>query len=362
MLLTFPVRFLTMPALVARSGCVARVYCDANHARFSCLVFNETAQLGKCPVAHEPTHFFVQAGSFSDTFQVFQRKCLLRCFGVFNQFLANAMVLVTDKPLLAFRRFLQAPFRRFSAALLKPSAMFPQLLPKCLDFLTRVAFAFTGGYDVHNPEVATDNPALAIGRRFFYVASRQKKKLAFKKAQVTFPLARFEKPALMFTTNEGNFDTAHRCPNRNLALVKLISQNPVVVRNGAKGFESALDLWIQLVGIGHFGDTTDNDLRGQTELRPRAFISDFVKGELTESLIVPSQTRQKIASGVSDLQSLFQRFGLLLCGLELELGNQLHSFKYSRKYAVAATPQVELRSTLLFLHPDKQGGFQGASL
>jgi len=153
MLLTFAIRFFTMPALAARPTSIASVNYNADDTCFTRLIFNKGAQLEKSPVAHEPTHFSVQAGSFSNTFQVFQRKCLLRCSGVFNEFFRDAMILVSNESLLALRRFLQTTFRRLSAALLQAPSVFAQLFPKSFDFLARIRLAFAGGGYLYNAKI-----------------------------------------------------------------------------------------------------------------------------------------------------------------------------------------------------------------
>ncbi len=345
MLLTFAIRLLTMPALATSARGVARVNNSHFNTRHLCLVGAKTPQLSESPVSHLPTHLFVKAvRSVSNPFQVFKSKCLLRCFGIFDQFLANAMIPVSYKPLLTFSRFLQATFGALRAALLQAPSMFPQLLPKCFDFFARVAFAFTGSRYLNDSEVNTQHIAFAIRWRLFYVARRQKEELAFNKAQITFPLARLKQRLLMFTADKRNLQTAFNCPNTHGVLREFVGQNPVVVSDACKRLEGALLLLVQFVGIGHFGDATHNDL----SRKPKAFfglrVSDFVKRVLPEDVLFPSQRRQKIASLIRLSHGSEKRLSRRFARLQLDLGNQLHAFKYGVSGKLLSSPMTIKRT------------------
>lgn len=362
MLLRFPVCLLTVAALIADAACVARIHDNQTDAFLFGFVAQESPQLEERPVAHLPTHFSVKAGSVPYSRQIFNGQCLSRCSGITHNLFRDVVIRVANEPLLALRCFLQATFCRLRTALLQAPPVLSQLLAKRLDFLARIRFAFRSGSYFNDSQINPQHATFRIGRRLFYVARRQKKPFAFDQNQITFPLPCLQKRRLTLTANKGNFDAPCRRPNRNLPFVELVSQDAVVVRNRAKWLKSALHFLIEFVGVRDFGHTSNNDLRTQFKSLTSANVSDFVKRELPKGLIAPSQLRQIIASGVGDLQSRFQRLRLFRRGLQLELGNQLHNFKYSKNYAVTATNNVVLRTTPQFLHPDKQGGFLGAFL
>lgn len=51
--------------------------------------------------------------------------------------------------------------------------------------------------------------------------------------------------------------------------------------------ESALCGFVEFVGVGHFGDTTDNHLRGQAKKLTHRFVRKLVQGELPKGLGLP---------------------------------------------------------------------------
>ncbi len=179
MLLTFSVRLFAVSARGASARSIAGIDRDTSDTCRLRLVLAKPTQLDKRPVAHLPTHLPVEIGSFSDPCQIFQRKCLLRCFGVTNYLFRDAMIAVTNEPLLPFRRFFQATFGAFCSALLQAPPMFTQLLTKCFDRFARVAFTLACNCQFYYPEINPENAALGVCRHIFHVARRQKVEFAF---------------------------------------------------------------------------------------------------------------------------------------------------------------------------------------
>lgn len=166
--------------------------------------------------------------------------------------------------------------------------------------------------------------------------------------QIDFALTMRQQPALMFATNKSDLDTPVQRPNRN-AIIGQKPKNPVIVGLRPHRAKSALCFLVQLVGVCYLGNTAYRYLRRQVELLTNRLINQLMQIVLPKSLVFPSLQRNPITRLVAPFKRLLKQFRLFGCGLQFEIGDQFHIFKYRRlcadrqqkrpdRFAVAAIP------------------------
>src|SRR5690606_962319 len=97
-------------------------------------------------------------------------------------------------------------------------------------------------------------------------AGAKQKELTLDQHQIRFSFLKLKKSLIMFVCRVGNFQSATNCPDGNQRLFGVNGQDSGIISNSSGWFERSLNLLVQLVGVGNFGQTPDNQLGGKVEL------------------------------------------------------------------------------------------------
>jgi hypothetical protein len=309
--LALSVLFSTVSTDVTRPARVTRVNEVESNARHPRLIRHERAELKECPVSELPSHLTIKAvASFPNAREGFKRECLPRGKCVLNELPADIMV---DPPLVV-------RCAATDAAEVLPGVLRPLALQKGADALRLAATGFDGLTRIRatiaicrkadDAEVNAKNAVRFHERRVGKVARRQKIEVPADKGEVTLTLLKGEHGPLMLTADERQAQTAIHRPNGDFGLVRVPSQNAVVIGNRPVRLERALNLLVKFVGVGDFRVAPNHDLSGQVKGGAGRCVGSFVKCVLAERLILPCPRTDAVAGGVGAGERLLQGFRL----------------------------------------------------
>lgn len=158
------------------------------------------------------------------------------------------------------------------------------------------------GSEVHNAQVHSQNPFRIHRFLRFHITGHEQTKLAFDIAQVTFPPLTAQQFKLSLSSQEEDTLTTVHYPDRDFFSLEVAGENSIVKSNGSMWFERAFGLAVNLVGVGDFGKTADNDLSGQRKPIPHVSIGQFVEWELSKGFMLSCLMTHEIARSVCHLQ------------------------------------------------------------
>ncbi len=311
---------------------IGRVYPYHGHARPLCFIGDIQPQLVKTPRTQLPTHLSIETvSSISDSREGFKGECLTECFCLFYQTLCDAVVHPLGKARFTAAHFLKATLRRLAPTFLQPFAKGAETAANGTYGFASMLPPFAIGCKCNNTEV---NPDATIGgrrRQFFGFAGRKQVKLPANETKVALSLLCLEQLCLMFSTLVRHGDTPLNSPNRNHAFFRYKTQDSAIESDRACLLERAFRYFIQLVSVGNFGDTTNGDLRGDTELLSHGVIIPVVQVELLELVVTPRPLTDSVTSGVGGTKGSQQSGSLLGGDYQFDLCYQFQRVLLLRK-------------------------------
>ena len=144
------------------------------------------------------------------------------------------------------------------------------------------------------------------------------------KHQIHFALAVFKQTALMVATDIANLDSSVQSPDRHL-LIGDKPEQPIIVGLCPQRAKNALRFLIELVGIGHFGNTAHGYLRSKVKAFSRFLIHQFVQIKLPEHFCSPCLLRNPVTSRIASLQRLLEQIRLFGRRLQFDVSDKFHN-------------------------------------
>src|SRR5208282_5750914 len=120
-------------------------------------------------------------------------------------------------------------------------------------------------------------------------------------SQVGFTLDKGK--VIRLVADKGDFEPASNRPDRN-HVIRIIGQHAAIIADSAKGFETALDLFIQLVAISNHADAANNDLTAEISSIPDSVVRITVKFKLLKGFFLPGNIRNQVTSPVGFFDGL----------------------------------------------------------
>ena len=271
--------------------------------------------------------------------QVFQRKTATGAFGNGNECFGNRVVLVASEPALPAGQHLQlAPlvaadgaFCRRSGAALMMGAELRIAVAGLESSLAAEAVAVAGCGNVGDAEVNADPVFRIEAFGFRHVANTDQEPLAAHEGQISLALAEFECSLLPLAGDERNLDSTAKRPDREQVASE--GEQPLVIGLGSETAEARSGLAVDLESIGHLGDRTYRDLRGEIKTRPGLSVSQLVQIELAQFAGFEPRSSNPVTSLVAALKRRLKRLRLVLGRLEFYACHQLHAFIYRRGWS-----------------------------
>lgn len=324
--LALAIRFLAMAASRASAACVARVngnHFDASNSRF---VFNELPKLSKRPVGVSCALRLLNSCPLADASEFFDGNSSIRALSRVDQSFADDVIHVFLIAGLLAANLFDFAMRRTSPDLLQFLSSFGMALAVCLNLRAAVALTVAIGSNLNDAEVNAKRILNLLRRRFLNIAHGQEKVIAFVVNKVGFALSRFKQLLLPLAALIRNLlATVHR-PDGDKLLFGSPGQNPIVKRERAKRLELAAAVSVELVGVGHFRNRSDYDLRRQIKSLSNVGVNQFVQVVLLERLSIPSNHADSVTGSVCFFKSSLEGLGLFFRRIQLDLRYQLHGY------------------------------------
>ena len=309
----------------AGSGGIAGVYEDDRDTCQPRLVFDKGAKLEERPRVLDASLCLTNSCPGADALQVFQGDAASGVFGLRNQLLGNAVVLVSSKAGFLTTAFLQEPLGRLRAFGLKGSPEPGITVAQPLDRAPGELLPFGIDGDVRNAEVHAEEVFHEGGRRVHRVAGCQEVKIPVRENEVAFSLPGGKEVALSIPTHEGDALPSAVRPDRDFGPVHVPADDPVIVGDGTEGPERALGFFVQFVGVRNFGDAPDHHLSRQAGEGLGLVVEPTMDRVLAEDLVVPRPGRYAVASRVRPFKGFLEGDGLFGSRTEFHLGREFHT-------------------------------------
>lgn len=262
----------------------------------------------------------------ADPLEVFKSDSPVGALSSGNYALGDAVVYVTGETLLFATTKLQEALGRLSALPLEFLVKSAVATPKAVDLGAAVENTVRVSGDILDSEVDAKHAFNIFGRRLLNLAIRHEVKSPLNIGKVGFTLPGLEQASLVVPTDKRNRLTPCKGPDGHGFLVETPAKNPVVVGDGAGWLEGALVLLVELVGVGNFGDTTNNHLCRKTRGSPHFVIAGTVERPLPERLMLPSPCTNLVADSISFGKCIAQCLSLLRRRSQFNFGRQFHSY------------------------------------
>ena len=293
---------------------------NTSHER---LIGDKRLQLGEAPrvecCALRPTSLDPRA----NVGQIFDRNRSLRAFGLRNNPFGDYMVDVFGESSFLAGQHTQPPTTVLRAQSLKliPEPTMP--IAYVLDRAPAVDGTIAINRNVGHTQIDTQHIVNINRIGSFNLGSREQIPVTTHEGKIAFTATEGQQRTLARTTDERDRLPAIESPDRNRRA--LVCQNAFIKRDRAKWSKGATRLLIQLVGIRHFGDTTDGELGSNAKGFARRAIGQPMDGELPKRSGVPCDLANIVAGRVGGFKRALQRIRLLGCGQEFQLDRQSHN-------------------------------------
>src|SRR6266542_3093184 len=212
-----------------------------------------------------------------------------------------------------------------TTALLQPLAQFGVAPALAVYRLSAVAFALTIRGKVDDAQVNPKHTVNCLLVRLRHVTDCQQIERATVVGQIAFTLARLQQRALMLACAVGDVLAARERPNRYGVEFGIPRQVAVVEGKGAMRLERALGLPIQLVCIGNFSNTANEDLRAQAEGGFTVVVDEFLERVPSKLTRLPCDSTNRITGGIRFGQSCQECRVLFRRGVQFDLRDKLHT-------------------------------------
>ena len=318
---------------------------DRNPGPFR-FVSQETAQLGKGPIAKPCPLVAASRYPSANALEVFESNATSGAFSVLNERLRYAMVGLGLEPPLFAGQFPQPALGRFGAALLQASAPLGIMLADPLNLSAGINRAVTGGGKAHNAKVNAD-PILGI--ELFglgNVAGRGEDPLATNEAEINLALAERHQATLVLTHHDGNNDAAFQGPQADRATILHKAQDAVVVGLSRIRTKDRYDFAVYLERIGDLGDAAHRSLGRQSEVGAQGAVRQLVHIKLAKRLGLKACGGKPRARLVAARQRRGQALGLLRRRQHFYGGDQFHGFQYGRPLIRCQVRRADARGAI----------------
>lgn len=340
-----PVGIVDCSAARASLARVARIDKQNWNASTSRLVGDELAKLGEGPIAQACALSTAGRNPATNVGQFFQPYRPAGAFRGLNERLRDAVVFVLLEPLLLLREYAEAALGCLRAASLKASAAAVEIGAHLLNALTRVTPSVAVRRDVRYSEINTESFQGVDHLGVIDIADAGKVELALDQHQIDLALAEGEHVALMLAHYDVDLDTSLKRPD-GYNVVSLEADYPVIV--GLRRVLAELDLHriasvglVRGVGVGNLGNAADCNLGRDLELRAGFRIADLVQIKLARLASLEADHREMVAGLIATLKRASEQAELLLRGLDLYVGDELH-FSNIEQSACCVNPSGSL--------------------
>lgn len=294
------------------------------------LVLDKDSQLGERPAMQCSSLSLAYRYPITNTAKFFNGDPPVGVFGFFYNAFANVVVNPSGKAPLFARKLFKTATARMRTFLLKFLAQ--AALPKTnvFDGLALVYIAITIDGNVSNAQVNAKKIVNVLCRGFVHFTGGKQVKLTVNQAKVRFAtFARKQFFRSRMTDERQALNTTVNRPNGNLvpsraSLVEFPRQDTAIESDTAKWFELSLRLFVQLVGVSHFGDATNNKLGSQVKLSFNVRVNKLLNLEFAKGLGIPRDLTDKVTSSIGFFQCALQAISLCICGLKFDLRSQYH--------------------------------------
>lgn len=324
-----PVRFGNVPALGTRSAGVSWVNKDHGNTSETRLVRDEQLQLRERPAMQNGPLFAPSPDPVTDTAQFFKSNTSPGAFSLGHDLLRNAVVGVSGEPSFTTGKTFQFPLRRARLLGLQFASEFAVSEPHVVDAVAsdRLTIRISGYMD--DAQVNAKKVINFLDCRIVGVANGGKVELSTVEDKVRLTLSVLQQRELLRTTHERNLQAAGCGPDAYDCVIHIPSQDSVVVWDGSVGPERALNLLVDLVGVGNFADQPDEDLSRKAKLCLRFVVGNLLKAELLKCSRLPCQSRHPVGATVCALHRIAECGSLLWRWLQFHFGGELHRFQYT---------------------------------
>ena len=325
----FAIGFVDMFALRASAAGVAGVYQHNPHACPLRLVFDKFPELKERPTVQRGSLRATNCYPVAYSAQVFQSDSASGVFRLGHELLADAVIGVFRKAMFPSRQF-------FQLALGRPSAFGLQLGPQpampkthMVDMASGVNSPIRVHSDIGDSQIYAKYLLHINQLGIFHVASGRQEKHIAEQAQIRLALPGGQQFPLAFAADKRDTQpTVHR-PNRDFRVFQSPRQNTIIIGDAAQGFEAALALGVQFVGVRDFGDHPHRHLGRKGEFSSQVFVAQVMQVILLEGLGLTRLLTDKVAGGIRQRQRAFQGASLFRRRQKFDLGHQLHGQEYS---------------------------------
>lgn len=316
-----------MPAPWASSRCVARVNkykLDPSHPG---LVGDELSQLRERPRGKLASLRLSSPNTFTDASQFLHGNTATGAFGLRNQSLGDGVVNVASKAAFLPLTLLEEPSGCLGVLLLEPGPEFSVTLTDTVDLTPREGLTIRVIGDIHDPKVNPEEVFRVSGGRLVHLTDSVQIEAAVVVDEVSFSLAGFEELSLSFSGQEGDLCPTRYSPNGDV--IWIVTQDAIIIGNGAPRPERSPDLAIQFIGIGYLRDAADNHLSCEGETGSHFMVGELVELILTPSLSIPGYLRDIITGSIGLLHSLKERLSLFWRRLKFNVRDNFHKLQSS---------------------------------
>jgi hypothetical protein len=261
----------------------------------------------------------------TNTPEVFKGYPSLRAFGIRDYYFRNTMIGIRREAGLFATAFLQEPLGGLGSFVLESAANAEVTATKTPDLPPAEEFSVTGSGQNNQSEINADVIRDGWDNGFGNGDSNEEIELAIPQNKIGFPSWQSEQFPLTFAADERNLLPAVDCPDGNGILFAFPGQNAGIIGDTSRWSEFPLNVMVNLIGVGHLGDTADNHLRREErEVMPGGMVYGFMQIVLAEHLGIESNRGETIADAVCLFDGLSQGNRLFLIGSQLNLTYQLH--------------------------------------
>ena len=288
-------------------------------------VGDKRLKLAERPARHHPVGVLVSnLASFPNAREpLHPDRSGLCAFGFGHDGLTEVVVFPSDAP--AFTSGLSAQ-RLMGTPVVSGLQRRADLMPLFLELparRSRVQGAVRGGSRVADTEIhthgrAASRPSVRDG------ACGEQIPMSAAKDEITFSALRRQQRALSIAADERDVQPAVDGPDGNRGGTQVVGEDALVKSGRSCGAERALRLLVELVGIGHFGNTANGALRRQAEVFACSTVAEFMQLELSEGLGIPCLLADRLASGIASCQRACKGIRLSGSGAEFQLRCQVH--------------------------------------
>ena len=342
-----PILLVDTSAFWTGPGGVPGIYDIQINAVHQGLVGQEGAELIEGPVVQPVSLAFSGRNLIPDAGEILDGNSGVSAFGLGNKVFGNVVIHPRLKTVLPTGKFLESSSGGFCSFLLEngPAFLIPQAF--VLHDLSREDFACGIGGDVDDAEV---HPEDVDGKFRFLLGDiagqvDEPFLVRFGVDEIDLSLPEPQITPLVLPADEGDFHAPGNGPEANL-IPLFEGEDPVIVGLGGPLPEDVDGRPVRPIGVGDFGEASDDHLGRERGVVPDGMVAGFVQGKLPEGLRLEGEPGQIVAQGVA----YFERFGetlrLSVRWLKFKVDRYLHSIDSILDYLVCQ-PLTKRRGAFL---------------